>query len=76
MNADKYRYSTELFAALPSSSLYQSELNSYVEETYYSIIAGTKPVDYFDTFVETWNSMGGDVLAAEADEWYQSVQKQ
>ena len=76
VNADKYRYSTELFAALPSSSLYQSELNSYVEETYYSIIAGTKPVDYFDTFVETWNSMGGDVLAAEADEWYQSVQKQ
>lgn len=76
VNADKYRYSTELFVALPSASLYQSELTSFVEETYYAIIAGTKPVDYFDSFVETWNNMGGSTLAAEADEWYQSVKAQ
>ncbi len=73
VDADKYRYSTQLFTALPSSALYQSELTSFTEETYFAIIAGTKPVDYFDTYVETWNSMGGSQLTQEADEWYQSV---
>lgn len=72
-NVDKYRYTTSLFAALPSAGLYQSELTSYVEETYFAIISGTQPVDYFDTFVETWRNMGGETLEKEADEWYQSV---
>lgn len=73
VEADKYRYCNELYTSVPSAAEYQSELNSFVEETYYAIITGEKPVDYFDTFVEEYNAMGGEILAKEADEWYQSV---
>lgn len=73
IGADKYRYNSELYTSLPSAGEYQADLNSLVEETYYAIITGTKPVDYFETFVEEWYARGGDILVKEANEWYQTV---
>ncbi len=34
------------------------------------IIAGEKPLSYFDEFVKEWKSMGGDQITAEVNEWY------
>ena len=36
-----------------------------------NIITGAKDVDYFDEFVELWNSNGGAEITKEVNEWYQ-----
>jgi putative aldouronate transport system substrate-binding protein len=65
----------ELLTTLESQAKYQTELDKIREETFVSIIIGDKPVDYFDTFVENWYKSGGSELEAEANEWYQSIEK-
>lgn len=48
-------------------------LNKIENQTFNEIIYGNKPVDSFDTFVETWKSGGGDQITQEVNEWYDSV---
>ncbi|MGI2295324.1 extracellular solute-binding protein [Paenibacillus sp. GXUN7292] len=64
----------KLLAPLPSQGKYLTELNKIREEAYISIITGDKPIDYFDDFVKSWRSNGGDKLEQEANEWWQSIQ--
>lgn len=71
---DQNGTSNELLTTLPSQGKYKAELDKIYEETYISIIVGDKPIDYFDEFVETWNSAGGEILTKEANEWYSSIQ--
>ncbi|MEC0128528.1 extracellular solute-binding protein [Paenibacillus pabuli] len=42
-------------------------------EAFTKIIYGEATVDTFDQFVEKWNSMGGDKITDEVNEWYDSV---
>lgn len=45
-----------------------ADLNKLEEETYVKIITGEEPVDYFDTFVEDYNSRGGAAICEELAE--------
>lgn len=54
-----YYYTTDSTASL------QTELDTLEQEMYLSIIIGDKSVDYFDDFVKTWNSIGGETLLNE-----------
>ncbi|WP_100407326.1 extracellular solute-binding protein [Bacillus solitudinis] len=63
----------QLVTALPSESKYRAELTKIRNEAYISIITGDKPVDYFDEFVEKWNSLGGEQVTDEANEWYSTI---
>lgn len=57
-----YYYTTE------SSPALQTELDTLEQEMYLSIIIGDRSVDYFDEFVEQWNSIGGETLLKEVNE--------
>jgi len=59
-----------LETALPSAGQFTTELNKMQEEAYISIITGSKPISYFDEFVEKWRKAGGEQLIKEANEWY------
>jgi putative aldouronate transport system substrate-binding protein len=48
-------------------------LKKMERETFIDIIYGKKPVDAFDTFVESWYSRGGDKVSDEVNDWYDSV---
>lgn len=75
-NAHNYRehgISNKLQISLPSESRYKAELLKMRDEAYISIITGDKPIDYFDEFVQKWNSMGGEQLKNEANEWYNII---
>jgi len=56
----------------PSLSKYKSELITYRDETWVSIIKGELPLDYYETYVEEYMAKGGQVLTDEANAWYQS----
>jgi len=75
MGMDKGGIRNELLTTLESQAKYWTELEKLREETYISIIIGDKPVDYFDEFVEKWYKSGGSQVEAEANAWYQGVEK-
>ncbi|MDR2178252.1 MAG: extracellular solute-binding protein [Treponema sp.] len=66
-------YQNQLIVPLPSSGIYQTEINKIEDETYIAIISGERPVSYFDTFVAQWKAKGGDVLTKEANDWWKTV---
>lgn len=48
-------------------------LNKIENQTFNEIIYGKKPLDAFDSFVQTWNAGGGEQITKEVNEWYDSV---
>lgn len=48
-------------------------LDKIENQTFNEIIYGNKPVDSFDTFVQTWKAGGGDKITEEVNAWYDSV---
>ncbi len=58
----------EFLSALPSGGRFFTELDKLQAEAYIDIITGSKPVDYFDEFVEKWRKSGGDILEKEANQ--------
>ncbi len=59
------RYSDYTGAPTDTAVKTQSLLDKQKLTDYISIIMGDQPVDYFDTFVETFNSIGGSTVAEE-----------
>ena len=51
---------------------YGANLKTMTEQMVTYIITGQKPVDYFDEFVESWKTNGGDVITEEVNEWYRN----
>jgi len=51
------------------SSLKKMEL-----EVFTKIIMGSSPIDDFDKFVKDWNSVGGEAITKEVNDWYQEQQ--
>lgn len=47
--------------------LVDDELKEMEEKVFITIITGENPLEYFDTFVETWYQNGGDKLTEEAN---------
>lgn len=48
-------------------------LNKIENQTFNEIIYGNKPIDSFDSFVQTWKAGGGDKITEEVNAWYDSV---
>ena len=68
MDLDNVRYSDYTGAPTETMSKTQSLLNTQKLTDYISIIMGDQPVDYFDTFVETFNNIGCAKIAEEIKE--------
>lgn len=51
---------------------YGANLKTMSEQMITYIITGQKPVDYFDEFVESWKTNGGDIITQEVNEWYKN----
>ncbi|GAB2557927.1 extracellular solute-binding protein [Gracilibacillus alcaliphilus] len=51
-----------------------SSLDKLTDETFVKIIMGTESIDAFDDYVKSWNSLGGEDITAEVNEWYQENQ--
>lgn len=68
MDLDNVRYSDYTGAPTETMSKTQSLLNTQKLTDYISIIMGDQPVDYFDTFTETFNNIGGTKIAEEIKE--------
>lgn len=71
----KLMYETEVtgvdpvyFGQTRSMKLKWANLNKLEDEAFIKIVTGEEPVDYFDTFVSTWKSTGGDSIVAEVEE--------
>ena len=45
-------------------------LDDILIEGFTQIIVGQKPVEYFDTVVESWKAAGGDQATQEINEMY------
>ena len=54
-----YYYTTD------SSAVLKSSLDTLEQEMYLKIIIGEKDLDYFDEFVNQWNTLGGETLLNE-----------
>lgn len=63
-------YTSCIFGALPSNSLYSTECNKILNEGYIAIITGEQPIDYFDDMVDQWYNAGGNTLTSEASALY------
>ncbi len=68
IDLDNVRYSDYTGAPTDTMSKVQSLLNDQKLKDYVAIIMGEQPVDYFDTFVETFNNMGGTKIGEEIAE--------
>lgn len=62
----------EVYVTTASMVTKQSELDSLRDNTFISMIMGETPISEFDAYVQQWKAMGGDEIAAEVNEWYQS----
>lgn len=51
----------------------QQALDDLELQTFTSIITGEADVDSFDSFVESWKSMGGDQITEEMNSYYQQM---
>ena len=56
------------YAKSPSMDKKWATLSKLEDETFLQIIAGEKPVDAFDSFVEQWLSLGGATITKELTE--------
>lgn len=70
---DNYLYSAYDTAATEKMNECTTSLVTLTKETLVDIIIGNKDVDYYDTFLEQWNKMGGAEITEEANAWYQET---
>lgn len=67
MDLDNVRYSDYTGAPTDTMSKTQSLLNTQKLTDYISIIMGDQPVSYFDTFAETYRSIGAEKIGQEIE---------
>lgn len=70
---DNGGYMLSAYTGAPTESMmkYQENLKTMQDQMITYIINGTKPVSYFDEFVESWKTNGGDAITEEVNQWYQ-----
>lgn len=71
---DKYAIESPIQIGLPKAMQYKAELIKIRDEAIVSIIAGDKPIDYFDEYVNIYMAAGGKEVEDEANEYYESIQ--
>jgi len=68
---DNYLYSAYDTVATEKMNEYTTSLITLTRETLIDIIIGNKDLDAYDSFLESWNSLGGAEITKEANEWFQ-----
>lgn len=66
--SDKYKttgYQDILVPATEAANQYLTDLKTFTLDAYIKIMTGEESVDYFDTFVQEFNSMGGEQILNE-----------
>lgn len=58
-------YSDILVPQTEAANMYLTDLKTFALNAYLMIIVGEKEVDYFDTFVEEFNELGGQAIIEE-----------
>ena len=67
--ADQFEwFSPVFFDTTQTMETNNADLNKLQEETFVAIVTGSKSIDEFDTFVEDWNSRGGEQITKEVQE--------
>lgn len=67
--ADQFEwFSPVFFDTTKTMETNNADLNKLQEETFVAIVTGSKSIDEFDTFVEDWNSRGGEQITKEVQE--------
>ncbi|MGI5894817.1 MAG: ABC transporter substrate-binding protein [Candidatus Merdivicinus sp.] len=70
LNYDEDGIESAVQVSIPVISEKKGELMKLRDEMVISIITGEKPIDYFDEYVEKYNSIGGKEVIEAANEWY------
>lgn len=65
----------DMFTGAPTPAMVENKeyLDTLELETFSKIIYGSLPISAFDEFVAQWKSSGGDKIAKEVNEWYDSL---
>ena len=74
-NTKKAKYSEFYGAALSAMKDFGNRMNDRVNEVFTQIITGEQSLDYFDTFVKTYNKNGGDEVLKQVNAWYDAQPK-
>lgn len=70
---DNLLQSTYNIAPTDNMVEYSTTLTTLAQETIIDIITGNKEVGYYTEYLKLWNSLGGETIIVEADEWFQST---
>lgn len=57
---------------LPTMEQKKAALDTLELKAYVKIVTGVEPIEYFDQFVEEWNSYGGTEIIGELQEYYKN----
>ena len=67
--ADQFVWYTPVFYnTTKTMKTKNADLNKLQEETFVAIVTGSKSIDEFDDFVQSWKSRGGDQITKEVQE--------
>jgi putative aldouronate transport system substrate-binding protein len=60
------------FVGVPGPQMlkFWADLRTLEDQTYLSIVTGSKPLEAFDDFVKAWKSGGGDQVTEEVNAWW------
>lgn len=74
----KINLTSDLRGSFVSESMIENQavLEDLEIQTFTNIITGQSPVDEFDSFVEQWNALGGEMITQEVNEWHESMSGQ
>ncbi|MDB4866355.1 MAG: sugar transporter substrate-binding protein [Cohnella sp.] len=66
------RYMFDEFSGAPTATMAMKKpiLDQKEQELFTKIITNKAPVDDFDAFVKDWNSLGGEQITKEVNDWY------
>lgn len=70
MDENNFNYCAYSYVPTETMSSKFSTLDKMALETIVKIITGGDTVDSYDTFLQSWEALGGKAVTAEAQEWY------
>lgn len=71
---DMGNFTYSAYEAVPTKNMatYGPTLDTFMRENISDMIVGNASIDSYPSVLEQWNQLGGQVITAEADEWYQT----
>ncbi|WP_053374980.1 extracellular solute-binding protein [Paenibacillus sp. FJAT-27812] len=66
-NPNYNRVYSEFYGMTPTMSKRWANLKKLESEAFLQIVLGNKPLEYFDEFVQQWNTQGGEQITSEVN---------